>query len=263
MTQTWEDHKPRKGRSPSYPGINLETAISRAQKLYAEEGRNAAPMGAITGHWGYTSPKTGPAAVTYAALKKFGLLGENGRGDERMGKLTDLALDIILNPDQSAQARAIRSAALTPPIHTELWEKHKEHGLPSDDSLRYELVRNRGFTESGAAEFIREFRDTVSFAQLTQAATVGPEIPPSTPRLPEQKPPLMPPATPTVGRSLLLPLPGGGSATIETTRPVTEAEWTMLETVLSTMKASFIGTPDAAPVDVVDRGALDPDDEDE
>ena len=164
-------HKPKKGRSPSYPGINLETAIGRARTVYDAEGRHAAPVGVITKHWGYSAPTTGGAAVSYAALRKFGLLIDEGSGNDRQAKLTDLALEILLNPDATSRLDAIRRAAMKPPIHAELWDIY-DGQLPSDDSLRYELVRNRGFTESGAAEFIREFRDTISFAQLVAGGTV-------------------------------------------------------------------------------------------
>src|SRR2546425_830513 len=110
-----ESHRPKRQRSPSYPGIGLETAIERARELYKQEGRNAAPNDAILGHWGY-KPRTGPGLVTIAALKRFGLLDSEGSGKSR---LSNLALRIILDEREDSPDRdaAIKQAALTPSIH--------------------------------------------------------------------------------------------------------------------------------------------------
>ncbi len=74
------EFRKKKGRSPSYPGTSLEVAVRRAQVLYDEERQHAVPMATVTSHWGFRSPSTGPASVAYAALKKFGLLEEEGHG---------------------------------------------------------------------------------------------------------------------------------------------------------------------------------------
>lgn len=161
----------KKGRSPSYPGIDLEAAITRARELWTEERQHPTPVETILSHWGYRS-MTGNSAVTLAALKKFGLLAEEGSLDERRAWLTDLAFDILENPNEAERKAAIQKAALTPPIHRELWDRYQESGLPSDANLTWELRRQRGFTESGASDFVRQFRDTISFADLTNRATV-------------------------------------------------------------------------------------------
>ena len=81
--------------------------------------------------------------------------------------VTDLAVNILANPSDEARRVAMKEAALRPPIHSELWKKYGA-SLPSDASLHWELTRERGFTETGAKEFIREYHDTVSHAQLAQ-----------------------------------------------------------------------------------------------
>lgn len=155
-----------RGRSPSYPGIALSTAIRRAQELYEHAQQHPVPLTAITRRWGYKAPTTGPASVTYAALKKYGLLEEQGSGADRVGHLTDLAVETIHpNPHQKD---AIRRAALMPPIHREWWDKYGRD-LPPDDSLRWEYVTRGLFTENGFKEFLRVFRDTVAFAELDVA----------------------------------------------------------------------------------------------
>jgi hypothetical protein len=159
----------QKGRSPSYPGISLATAVERARALYERERKNAAPMAAITAAWGYKSPTTGPASVSYSALKKFGLLVEDKASGHRVGRLTPLALEILLNPNN---ADAIRKAALLPPIYREMWEEYG-NDLPSNETLRWQLVAQRGFTETGFEEFVRGYRETLVFAQLDAVGKTG------------------------------------------------------------------------------------------
>jgi hypothetical protein len=167
-----EPSRKKKGRSPSYPGISLGTAIERASKVYDVERTHPAPLDALLKHWDY-APKSGPGLITIAALKKFGLLQDEGSGASRKAKLTDLALRIIQDKRESSDERAaaVRQAALSPPIHAELWEKFGGQ-LPSDDNLRFELVRERSFTETGATEFIQEFKSTIDFAKLGESDSV-------------------------------------------------------------------------------------------
>ena len=151
-------------RSPSYPAINLEQAIDRAREIWTSEHQYATPVSTIFKHWGYTSSK-GNANLVIAALRKFGLLEYEGSGNARRAKLTDLAVRILDHPDNEIRREAIRLAALTPPIHAELWEKYQDK-LPSDDHLRWSLEQDSDFSRSGALEFIPEYRATIAFAGL-------------------------------------------------------------------------------------------------
>lgn len=167
---TQPSSKRPKGRSPSYPALDLKTAIDRARRLYEQERHHATPVETAVRHWGYKS-LSGPANGALAALKKFGLSLDEGSGATRRVRLTDLAVDIIANPDQVRREAAIRQAALTPPIHRELWDRWGRE-LPSDENLRWELHRERGFTETGATEFIAEYRATIDFAKLEPRSEV-------------------------------------------------------------------------------------------
>src|SRR5262249_30899737 len=118
------------GRSPSFPAINLETAVRRAATLYEKERQHPTAVETIVRHWGYKS-MNGPANGALAALKKFGLLTDEGRGADRRGRLTHLAVDIVANPNAAARTSAIKQAALMPAIHRELWDKY-QNTPPSD-----------------------------------------------------------------------------------------------------------------------------------
>lgn len=168
-----EEGKGRKrGRSPSYPAINLKIALEKASILYQKEGKHPTPTSTAMSDMGY-SPRSGAGIVALAALKKFGLIEDEGSGPDRVVKLSDLALDIILSPDDDSieKIQAIQHAALFPPVHSELW-KEFDGSLPSSGNLRHNLIRKRNFTDSGANEFIRQFSDTIAFAKLAESATI-------------------------------------------------------------------------------------------
>lgn len=165
--------KPPKSRSPNYPGIDLGAALARAEQLYTAQRDHPGPVDVILSHWGYAH-NSGGGLVAVAALKKFGLLMEEGKGKERTGRLTDLALSIIQDqrPNSPEKAALIKQAALQPAIHREVWERYQGN-LPEDPHLLYYLQRERGFTEHGAKGFLTQFRKTIAFAQLAPSDTLG------------------------------------------------------------------------------------------
>jgi hypothetical protein len=243
-----------KGRSPSYPGVPLSVAVRRAQALYERAHRHPMPIGGIAKLWGYKSPNTGPASVTYAALKKFGLLEDEGTGNDRMARLTDLAAEIILKPDPLP---AVQQAALRPLIHQEMWEAYGAD-LPPDDTLRWELVGQRGFTTSGFEEFIRQYRETLNYARLPESGRLGSE---------DESPEDETDGSSSDGQTdrgtsirdgaqrrtgmkddgvLSIPVPVVGAAPIivEGRFPVSEAAWNQFMAVLTAMKPGLVAEPD-------------------
>lgn len=165
MSEQPAGNQRRRERSPAYPGIDLETALSRARAFYASEGRHAAPVTATLADWGYKS-KTGPALRTLGAMKHFGLMVDQGSLENRLMRLSPLALKILLDerPVSPERQQAIREAALAPRIHRELWDKYGG-SLPSDANLEHELVVNRSFIRSAAQELIKELKATMAFAK--------------------------------------------------------------------------------------------------
>lgn len=249
MTEQAQEARKRaqSGRSPSYPGIPLSEAIDRGNVIYKMEKRNTAPVTLIMKHWGYNNPTSGRASVTFAALKKFGLITEEGTGPDRVARLTDRMIEIVHNPDPLP---AIRAAALAPPIHRELWDEYRGQGLPSDESLKWTLQRERGFTPSGAAEFVKQFRETLAFANLDPATDGAPaeedaelhdgadEELEEPRRARQQRQPRRRPS----GDALAIPVPiiGGEAIIVEGHFPVTEAAWSQFLAVLNAMKPGLV-----------------------
>ena len=235
-------------RSPSYPAINLEQAIDRAREIWSSEHQYATPVPTIFKHWGYASAK-GNANLVIAALRKFGLLEYEGTGKVRRAKLTDLAVRILDHPDQEVRREATREAALTPPIHAELWQKYQDK-LPSDDHLRWSLEQDSNFSRSGALEFIPEYRTTIAFAGLHAGDKIVPQehedvdedgdddeldLPPA--RLKRRKQRMSGDSVDV----LTIPLLGGQPPIlIEGVNQISEENWDQFMAVLNVMKPSLI-----------------------
>ena len=165
--------KTARTRSPAYPGINLETAIKRALELYAQDRMNAVPIAIAVKRWGFKEKSSG-GLVAIAALKSFGLIKDSGSGKDRKLQLTEEARRILLDQREESPERvaAIKQAALRPKIHTALWNKWGAN-VPPDDSFSHELIFERAFNENSVRDFIKEYKDTIRFAKLTESDTLS------------------------------------------------------------------------------------------
>src|SRR5688572_24804114 len=114
MPESAVQPREKKHRSPAYPFISLQKAVERAQTFYQIERRHAAPMGAAAKAWGYGEKSSG-GLQTVSALKQYGLMLDEGEGDQRKVRLTDRAFRILLDEvkDSPARAAALRAAALS------------------------------------------------------------------------------------------------------------------------------------------------------
>jgi len=166
-----EAAKRKRTRSPAYPYINLEGAITRAREFYSKEQRNAANVSVATKHWGFVEDSSN-GAQTVAALISFGLMKDEGSGDKRTVRLTQEALRILLDtrPDSSERVELIKQCALAPKIHKQIWDKWGTD-LPSDAQLRHTLLFEweTPFNENAVDTFIGEYKTTISFAKLGES----------------------------------------------------------------------------------------------
>src|ERR1700722_5524681 len=171
-----DDDKSAVGRSPAYPFITLEKALSRAEELRKAVGRNDTRIASAKSHWGYGAKSSG-GIQTVAALRHFGLLDDIGAGADKKVKLSELALRILLDqrPDSSERRELIQKAALTPKMHLEFWNKwHNE--LPVDAEIRHYLLVDRKFIENGANDLIAEYKATFSYAGLLDSGNMPPNL---------------------------------------------------------------------------------------
>jgi len=158
--------KKAKERSPSFPFISLQYAIERARQFFAQERRGSTVLPIAAKHWNY-SPSSSGALQTVAALKSYGLLQDEGSGDQRKIRLTDMALRIILDdrPDSQERQRFIRQAALTPIVTAEVYNKWPD-GLPSDATLNHWLVLEKAFSQETALKVTKIINENQAFAKI-------------------------------------------------------------------------------------------------
>jgi hypothetical protein len=250
--------KPKKQRSPSYPALDLDTALARAEQLYLREGLNYAPVAAVVEAWGY-GPKSSGGLIAVGALKRYGLIEDKGTTSTREVRLTPFAQAIIADnrEDSTERLGRLQEAALKPTIFREVWDKY-DGKLPSDSTLQYYLTVERGFTPGGASDFIKKFRQTLEFAQLTSLdATVSETserersdpfpAKPHNPLVPSQ--PQVGAMTPGAPPPLQFPVAGGATVMLQSSAPLSEAAWDQMMTVLETLKPAMV----AAPVDERDK----------
>lgn len=237
-------------RSPAYPRVDLKTALDRAQQVYQHENKNRAPRSAIFEHWGYKL-KSDSARTTLASLRYYGLVNVEGRGDGRTAQLTDLALDILLDnrEDTSERENLIKKAALTPTINAELWNEYKGN-FPSHQSLKYSLLREKGFTERGVEDFISSYQSTLEFAKLTSDSDTptpdeGKEHEDDSMQQTNGHSALhhatqQPQHLNETGQNVQLPLSSDSWAVLSAQFPLTEQNWKQMISVLNAMKPALV-----------------------
>jgi hypothetical protein len=170
MSDIETPQRPRAQRSPSYPAIDLEEALRRTRELWNVAKRHPAQVGAVQRAWGY-GPKSSGGKLALAALKKFGLIEDEGSKEARRVRVSRLGQELLMhsaNPESSEYRERLQRAALTPTIHQELW---REYGgeIPDDSVVAPQLVLDRNFSEGGARELLRNYRRTLAFAGLPGA----------------------------------------------------------------------------------------------
>jgi hypothetical protein len=167
----------KRTRSPAYPFIDLEEAIHYAKLAYSKEEHHAFAPEAAAVHWEYKATSSAVSQIV-SALKQFGLLIEEPGNGGRKVRLSPLALDLMVHEDESNPQRRplLKTAALNPKIHREIWDKYGGR-LPSDPSLRIYLLREREgvpFNKDQVDKFISQLRETIEFAKLTESDKLPP-----------------------------------------------------------------------------------------
>jgi len=146
-------------KSPRAPSIALDEAIERALKVYDKERRHAAPIDVVAQDIGYKSANNGAALSALASLRYFGLLDRQEGGKLAITKDVE---SYHFAPSEELRREILLRWLKSPPLFSELLEKY-EGGLPSDGSLRFDLIQ-KGFSPPAAEEALRVFRRSVDFA---------------------------------------------------------------------------------------------------
>ena len=156
----------QRGRSPNYPSVDLEKALVMVQAIL-DLGKGH-PVGIANVHqkWGYT-PHGSVGNQAVAALKAYGLITIEGQGKSRKLVATDAATRIVGNAPH--RAGLLKQAAISPPIHRELWEMYSDKGLPDDSVIATYLQWERPegtFHAKSVGGVVARFRSTIEFSGL-------------------------------------------------------------------------------------------------
>ena len=154
-------------RSPNYPGIGLEDAVKKIEALYKEDKLVASPRDAALKHMGFEKAH-GEAGRVLSALKSFGLVEE---ANDRI-KLTQRGINIVVREKADPlRADALRQSAVGPEIYRQLLREYG-YPLPSETTLRSELIAVRKFNPNAVDGFIRDFKGSLEFAGLSDLSAV-------------------------------------------------------------------------------------------
>lgn len=182
MTDESTTEKQPRFRSPPYPAIPLAKAIERAITFYAKALHHSVPISVAANAWEYGAKSSGLYA-TIAALKQFGLMSDEGSGDKRRIKLTEAGMRLARDQEPTSEKRltAIRTAAMAPKIHSELWDKYGAAGASGamDVAVKMYLTLDRAddgaapYSDEAAVDLINEYRSTMTFAGLLESDVVS------------------------------------------------------------------------------------------
>jgi hypothetical protein len=149
-----------KMRSPNYPSISLRESYQRVKQLWVKERKTAVPADVAAKAIGYAG-LSGPSRAALSALKKFGLVDS----DDRTVRVSELALRMIHPANETEEIKAFQQAAFKPELFQQIYTTLQE---ASDDALRSYLITKLQFSEAGAAQVIKAYRDTLEVARLNE-----------------------------------------------------------------------------------------------
>lgn len=151
----------KRQRSPGYPGIPIDDAITRIGQVYQQDRRAFTTYDAILEHLGYSAKnRSGTSGRAISALRQYGLLDEQ----DNNFRVSELGFRILHLPEGSEEQRQlIKTAALKPQIFRKLLTQYRGE-VPSDAALRSHLVLREGFNPDSVDQFIRVFRRTIEIA---------------------------------------------------------------------------------------------------
>lgn len=163
VKETGASSPQKRDRSPQFPYIGLGKALERIQKIAEKAKRYEVRVTDIALDWSL-SPKSSSTDRNVAALLAYGLVEETASGETRKIKITETGWRILQDTRPGVRERLLAEAALKPPIIAEyarLWA----NGRPDDTHALSQLKFEGGFTDDGAAQFLRVFDETIRFTK--------------------------------------------------------------------------------------------------
>lgn len=146
-------------KSPRAPSMPLDEAIDRTAKAYARDRLHPAPTDVMAQHLGYKNANNGAALQALASLRYYGLMERSSEGMMSVSKAFE---SYHYAPDEQLKRKLQVTWLRSPPVFAELLDKYAE-GLPSDPTLRHELITQKQFGPPAAENLIVVLRRSVDF----------------------------------------------------------------------------------------------------
>lgn len=150
---------PARKKSPRAPSMPLDEAIDRTAKAYARDRLHPAPTDVMAQHLGYKNANNGAALQALASLRYYGLMERSADGMMTVSKAFE---SYHYAPDEQLKRKLQITWLRSPPVFAELLDKYGA-GLPSDPTLRHELITQKQFAPPAAETLIAVLRRSVDF----------------------------------------------------------------------------------------------------
>lgn len=164
--------KAPRDRSPSFPFIPLKTAVERLAAFESFFGRHPTPTSKAGLAW-KMKEKSSQADQTLAALRSFGLIRYTGSGTDRQASLTDDGRNYLRTQQDSVKRQILKQGALRPRIIRKFWTTWGPDRPP--DPVALDQLYVEGFSDGGAANFLRVYDETISYAGLADSDKIPDE----------------------------------------------------------------------------------------
>ncbi len=172
MTEV-NDNAAQRERSPSYPIVPLEVALTRLVEFEAHFRRSPARRGKAGEAWGIKAKAY--ADRTLAALGYFGLLEYQGAGKDRQIVISDEGRKYLRAQQEGMKREVVKAAALRPKQIAKFWSEWRMD-RPADAVCLDELMFKNDFSEAGAREFLKVYDATISFAKLSDSDKIDHDL---------------------------------------------------------------------------------------
>jgi hypothetical protein len=164
------DNTAQRDRSPAYPIVPLEVALTRLVEFETHFKRTAARREKVGEAWGIKAKAY--ADRTLAALGYFGLLEYKGTGENRYIAISEEGRKYLRAQQEQTKQEVVKAAALQPKQIAKFWADWGDD-RPSDPACIDELTMKNGFSDVGARGFLKVYDATISFAKLSDSDKIA------------------------------------------------------------------------------------------
>jgi hypothetical protein len=162
----------QRDRSPAYPVVPLEIALTRLTEFETHFKRTPARSEKIGEAWGIKAKAYADRIA--AALRYFGLLEyQSGAvsGASRYVIVSNEGRKYLRSQQEETRREVVKAAALRPKQIAKFWTEWGPD-RPADAAAIDQLTLKNGFSDVGARDFLKVYDATIAFAKLKESDKV-------------------------------------------------------------------------------------------